>query len=284
MTSAFDNRIVKVSLEFEDGISTFEGLAITANGRKYNNEIMNECQCNIYNLTKDQRNYILRRTSPLLITKTPIKMMLDVGRESYGTFRLFNGMVNLSNTTQPPDIGLSLFALTNSYAQGIITGSTQAAQSSLKTIAQSIATANGLTLDFDESQVTDKQIENFSHSGSVASQIKKLNEIGNVIAFIDNETLILLDSNKTKKGEARIISAATGMVGIPTLTQNGVIVKMMLDNSVELGSLITVQSEMLPPANGDYKVIKIDFEVASREPAFWYTLECQTLDYYLGTV
>lgn len=282
MTSAFDQRIVQVGVQFDDAVTTFEGLAISASGRKYSNGIMAECQCRIYNLTRERQNYILTQASPLVrpgVERTPINMFLDVGRESYGTFRLFEGYVFQCGMTQPPDIGIMLRSLTNNFQTGVIAGASQPAITQLSVIAAGVAQANGLTLSF---QATDKQIDNWSTSGSVAQQVNKLGQMGGVDAFIDNNTLVVLDSDKYRDGDTFLINAASGMVGIPQVTDSGVLVKVMINNAIEVGRSVQIESELNPAANGTFKVVQLNFEVANRDQPFFYTLACSNLAYYQG--
>lgn len=279
MTDAFDERIVNIGLDFGNGPVSLEGLAVQAVGRKFGSAVMNECQCRIYNLTKEQQNYILTQASPLKRDRTPVNMTLDVGRKSYGTFRLFEGEVFQCGATQPPDIGITLRSLTSNFMLGVIKGTSQPATAQLRDIAQSIADANSLTLIFE---ATDKQIANFIYNGSVAKQVNRLAESGGIDAFVDNNNLVVIDSNKYRNGTTRIISAATGMVGIPQVTDSGVLVQVMMDNSIELGGSVEVQSTMNPAANGTYKVVQANFEVANRNPPFWYTLQCSNREYYQG--
>lgn len=281
MVSAFDTRIVQVSIQFEDGIQTFQGLSIYATGQKFLAATQNQCEFKIFNLTKEQRNYILTRTSPYQLQRQPIRMFLDVGRESYGTFRLFDGFVWTSNITQPPDIGIILTAITNNFATGVILSNTQSSVTQLRVVAQTIADNNGLKLDF---QATDRQIDNYAYNGSAGFQINSLNEIGGIIASVDQGTLTVINAGQPLSGGARVLSAATGMVGIPQITQKGIVVKMMLDNTIQLNKLVSVESEVLPAANGDYIVEKIVFEVASRDQPFFYTLDCRIPAYYSGTI
>ncbi len=272
--AAFDPRIVQVSIQFPDETLTFEGLSIYASGRKYRATLQNTCECRIYNLTKEQRNYILSRTSPLNNPRQLINMSLNVGRESYGTFTLFNGYVAKSSTTQPPDIGISLSALTNGFEVGTILTNTQPALSQLSQIAAKIATDSGLSLDF---RATDKQVANFSYNGSAAYQIHELNDMGDIVASVNNGILTVVNTGQANNNGAFLVNAANGMVGIPQFTENGVLVKIMINNIVQLGNKITLQSEMLPAANGDYIVQGIIYDIASRDQQFFYTLDCLAL-------
>lgn len=274
MKSAFDSRIVQVSILFPEGALLLEGLSIYAIGQKFQGAAFNTCECRIYNLTKEQRNYILSRTSPLNNPRTPIPMVLSVGRESYGTFELFSGYIQKSSTTQPPDIGITLVALTNSFLVGTLLSETQPATTQLRIIAQSIADNNGLILNF---LATDKQINNYCTSGCAAYQVDDINKMGGIVAGVEGGVLTVTDVGQPTNAGSRIISAATGMVGIPEFWENGVIVKMMIDNTVQLGNKITLQSMQVPAANGDYIVIAILYDVASRDQQFFYTLTCLSM-------
>lgn len=275
MAIAFDDRIVQVDIVFPGGTRTYsctgtDGFAIYATGQKFDAAIMNECEIKIFNLTPEERNFIISQTSPLINPRTAIPITLSVGRVSYGSFVLYSGYIALSGTTQPPDIGVTLTALVNYTAAGITVADTQPAITSLSTICQNIASKNGLTLEF---LATDRQIGNHNYNGALGYQINQLNTMGGIVASVDNLIMTVKDKGAANS-EAVIISAETGMVGIPIFTFNGVRVTMMINNVVNLGNLVTIKSIELPAANGNYIVQKILFDLASRDNQFYYTLDC----------
>lgn len=284
MTSAFDNRIIKVGIEIDGNILTFEGLNIFARGTKWTSALMGACEIRIYNLTQEQRKFILTQASPIArppALLTPINLTLDVGRESYGTFRLFEGQVFQGGVTQPPDIGIVLSSLTNNYQLSMTQNYTQSSIATLRTISQQVADAMNpkLTLEF---RATDKQIENFSFTGSPQGMIDKLNQMGGVLAYIDNKNLVVINADEPRGDTVRLINQATGMVGIPQPTAGGCIVKMMIDNSIQIGGEVQVDSIINPGVNGNYIVRQMDFDIASRETPFWYTLQCQSKQLFTG--
>ena len=114
-------------------------------------------------------------------------------------------------------------------------------------------------------------------------QIQKLNAMGDVIACVDNRKLLVIDANKPKAGGVRIINMSTGMVGVPTVNEAGVNVRMLIDNSIELGGQVRLESQINPAANGDYRVAQINFDIANRHDPFWYSLLCSNLVYLQGT-
>ncbi len=288
MASVFDPRIVQVTIYFEDGAQTFNGLSengaplsVYAFGTKILGTIYNECSLTIINLTKETRNQLLTRLTPWRLNRKDIKVTLDVGRESYGTFRLFSGEMYLCTQTQPPDIGITMTALTNVFYSGSILAQTESSIASLRTIAKKIADNNGCILDF---HAKDKLIENFTYSGVASYQIRDLNEVGGIIASITNGVLTVLNAGQALPNPPIIVNAANGMVGIPSITDNGIIVKTMIANGFEVGRLIDIESEMLPAVNGRYQILKINFEIASRDQPFWYIIEAQVPAYNFGTM
>ena len=279
--NAFDPRLVEVDLQFPAGGSyTFnQDFSIRASGTKFTNATQSACELTIFNLTKDLRNTIITNSSPLGNRTNLPNVSLKIGRESYGTFLLYTGQVIAANITQPPDIGITLRALTNNALQGAIAATQQPSNTQLSTIAQGVATSLGATLD---NQATNKQISNFSYTGTPIDGVSKLNECGGIQAFCDNNTLVVLNSSAARNGAPRVLNLSNGMVGIPQVTEQGVCVKMMADNTIQLGGSVTVQRVENPAANGTWKVIKVNYEIASRDTPFWYTLNLSRLAYYQG--
>ena len=61
------------------------------------------------------------------------------------------------------------------------------------------------------------------------------------------------------------ISPDLGLVGYPTFTYQGVIVKALFNSSLKYGSLIEVQSS-LKPATGTWVVTNLTYELESETP------------------
>ena len=291
MTAAFDQRLVSVTLTLLSGTFTFQNLAIFARGRMFANAQAGQCELAIYNMTKEQRNQVLTQASPLNLGRintpngqyVPVNMTLNVGRESYGAFTLFQGNVIACGVSQPPDIGVTLRGMTSNYLASVVAGLNQSSVVLLSVIVKGIAASLKIPYEFT---ATDRQIDNYSFNGGSLNQVQKLNMIGGILAYIDPRSNILIvhDSDKSRPGGSILVSANTGMVGIPQVTEVGVLVKVMLAPSYQLGGQIEVVSEINPAANGTYFIYKINFDVANRDTPFWYTLECRTLGYFMGTL
>lgn len=284
MTAAFDPRIVRVGIEINGETQYFDGVNIVARGTKWRSAIMSQCDIRIFNLTREHQQYILTKASPIArppAPLTPINVSLDIGRQSYGTFRLYEGAVFQGGASQPPDIGVVLQSLTNNFQLANTQAISSPEYATLQQISQTVAQSMGLTLQLITSN-PGRLIGNYSFTGSPQRQIEKLNQMG-VIAYIDNKVLVVTDPNQPRTGTVRLINASNGMVGQPQPTASGCLVRVMADNSIEVGGEVQVESVQNPAVNGNYIVMKMDFEISNREEPFWYLLQCLNKDFYTGT-
>lgn len=272
MTDRIDPRIVRVSIEVDGEFKVYEGLDIVARGQKTADPLQNTCEVTISNLAKETRNYLLTETSPFNANKTPKRLIVEAGRVSLGVTRLFVGEITSASPSQPPDIGLTIKAQTGSFAKGKVVARSGAAKSSLRTLAQGVAADLGVTLDF---QATDKQIANYAFNGAALRQVDALQAAGGVDVFVDDETLVVKDRAQPLQGRVRLLSADSGMIGIPEVTEHGIRVQMLLDTSTVVGGALEVTSALNPAVNGSYTIYGLDFEVASRSTPFYYTANCR---------
>jgi hypothetical protein len=294
-----DPRIVKVGIEVNGRLKVYEDLTISAVGTKYANALQNECEVKITNLDKATRDYILTETSPFNANKTPKILTLDAGRKSYGTTRIFIGNIVSTakppnkkasgnetkpkesdsksaspSSSQPPDITLTLKCLTGNFQKGNIINRNQAGQAKLSQIAQQIADDLQLALDF---QATDKLIANYAHSGAALKQVDKLNEMGQINAYIDDAVLIVKNANTPLTQRTKVLNLNTGLIGIPEITERGVKVKYLLDNQTVLGGRLRLSSTIYPIVDGDYSIYKLGFEIANRDTPFYWVAEAKKL-------
>ena len=266
-----DPRIVRISIIVNGQTKTYSSpLNITAHGTKYGNSLQNEATVTISNLDRATQDYILTETSPYIINRTAKTIVVEAGRESYGTAVIYRGNIIKSIVSQPPDIGVTLTCLTGNFLKGNIITRNQAGSATLQQISSSISQDTETVLNF---QATDKNIANYSFGGGALNQVELLNQVGGINAFIDDNTLVVKNAFIPLTGTTRILSADTGMIGIPEFTEQGIKVKMLLDNQTRLGSGLRINSVQYPATNGEYVIYKLAFEIASRDTPFYYIAE-----------
>lgn len=272
MTEAFNKRIVRVEIDFPDSTKVYKELYIRASGMRAISSVTGNCSITIINMLKKDRDFLITQSSLQNYNRSPLLVRLYVGRNYFNTgdeeFLLYTGYMFASYASPPPDIGITLQSIENGIASFIVGNGNYPAISSISNIAQSIATNSKLQLDYQAKK--DKQVANFNTGNvGVDKQIKKLNELG-VNAFVDNGVLVVLDIGASRGTELKEISLANGMIDIPQITIDGVVAKVLLSNEIQLGNRVKLTSIQNPAANGEYIVIRMNYEVANRDVPFYY--------------
>lgn len=272
---SLDPRIVKVSIQVNGVLKTYSSpLALTANGTKYGNSLQNECTVTLDNLDRATQDYLLTETSPYNLNRTPKILIVEAGRESYGTAIIYKGNIVNALVSQPPDIRITLKCLTGNFLKGNVLTRNQPGQTTYRQICEQIAQDTGTILNF---QATDKNISNYAFAGGSLDQVAVAGSLGNYNVFVDNDVLIVKDALIPLTGSTRILSAETGMIGIPEFTERGIKVKFLIDNQTRLGSAIDVRSVQYPAANGIYVIYQLAFQIANRDTPFYYIAEAARL-------
>lgn len=270
-----DPRIVRISIEVNGRIKTYSSpLALTAVGNKYGNALQNECVASISNLDRETQDYLLTETSPYNFNRTPKILTVEAGRKSYGTAVIYKGNIVSVSISQPPDLTVSMKCLTGNFVKGNVITRNQPGQATYRQICEQIALDTGTILNF---QATDKNVSNYSFAGAALDQVAIAGGLGNYNVFIDNDTLVVKDAAIPITGKTKILSAETGMIGVPEFTERGVRVKFLMDNQTVLGGAIDLRSKQYPATNGIYVIYKLGFQIASRDNPFYYIADAARL-------
>jgi len=277
VTDILDPRLLRVGIEIESDLRVYdEKFDIRVSGSKMSSAAQNTCEVTISNLKREVRNYLLTETSPFNPNRKPKRLYVDVGRVSTGLQRIFVGEITQSTPSQPPDIGLTLKALTGAYARGLVISRSGLTQEALSAIAARVAADLGVRLDF---QATDKQIGNYAFNGPALAQVNALELAGGVDAYVDDTTLVVKNRDAALPDRVKVLSSASGMVGIPEATERGVKVTFLLDSDTVLGGRLDLASSLNPALTGAYTIFKLDFEAASRDTPFYWTAEASRNGY-----
>lgn len=266
--SELDLRRVRVGIEVSGQIKWYEGLRVKITGTKYANPLQNDCNVIIQNLKRDTRDYIVTEASPYNTNPNPKRLIVEAGRISTGLTRVFIGDIVSAEPSSPPDIALTIRALTANSKSGKIVAKSAGAQSKLSNIAKATADELGLTLDF---QADDKNIGNYNHTGSALKEVDKLQQAGGVSAYVDDGRLVVKNALAPLTGRMRVLNKRSGMVGIPKPSEKGLKVTFTIDSETVLGGGLRLESQINPAANGDYVITQLAFDITSHEQAFWYT-------------
>jgi len=127
---------------------------------------------------------------------------------------------------------------------------------------------------------SEKFIDAFNFTGAKAKLLNRINKLDNFHAYIDNNTLYVVDKDEqppeesntstTKKtGYVKVINGDSGLIGLPQPDEYGVKIKVLLDPSVNLADWFKLESKRLPIVNGFYQVYEMTYDFATREPQYY---------------
>lgn len=271
---AIDPRIVRVGIEIDGAVKYYENLAIVATGTKFANPNQGQCTIDIANLSKETRHYLLKEGSPFNVNRTRKRVILEVGRESYGTSVIYTGDIYRVTQGQPTDIVTTIKCITGGFEKGEIVQRSGRGIERLSSLARRIADDNGLGLNF---LADDKNISNYSFTGPAVGQVDQLNDMTDADVFVDAGTLVVKPKSQALPGAIKLVSIDSGMVGIPERTEQGVKVSFFFDPSVKLGSQIRIETEQNPELEGDYQIYKLAYQFTNRDVPFYYIAEARPL-------
>lgn len=273
-----DDRLFKITITLGDGegnvLSTheFENLAMTAIGTKFTSAISNVCEVRIANIDKDIRDKLLTEGTPYSRLDPPKNSILvEAGRVSTGLTQIFIGDITTVNVTQAPDIWLTLRAITGKFRQNQTIELSQNASTPFSAIATRAAQALGVPLDF---QASDKDVTNFSFSGSAEKLVSQLGSIAdNVDAYMDDDALTVRPRYETNSNALIEINIDNGLIGIPEFVDLGVRCTVLLRQNVKLADRINLVSAAYPAVDGIYIIYRLGFNLANRDTPFYYIIE-----------
>lgn len=112
----------------------------------------------------------------------------------------------------------------------------------------------------------------YSICGSCAREMNVLGRGNNFYWSIQNETMEVIPGDGFLPGVV-LISGETGMIGAPTITDNGVKVKCLLNPAIRPNRQVEVQSQVLEmnAADGLYRVSSVDFDGDNQEGSSNFT-------------
>lgn len=277
-----NNRVCFLEIETNERgkreLKRLDGLAFRAKVSRKRGQVLSEANISIANLSRSDVEYLTTYMSPYINPGIRKKINVYAGYDTTGYGRIFTGDIYKALPSDMPDTWLNIEAK-SLYYQNRVPISYSMQNVTMQEAGQSVA--NQLGLDFEWQADTQKTIDVFNFRGSKAQLIDKYNSFGDVVAFEDNGVLKVQNKDaKRGKGQIKLISKDTGMIGIPEPDQFGVKVKSLLDPSLACGDWIRVQSDRLKSVNGEYQIYTLDFDITSREQAFYCDIYAKNYGVY----
>lgn len=250
---------------------TLSGLRIKSEIQQFGGDAMPQVQLRVYGLPAAMINQLTAIgpiNSAVLFHNS---VLIAAGDEGSALTTIYNGTIwqAWGDFNQMPDTALNIAAV-GGLAAGLkpVGASSYPGNADVGTIMQQLATTAGL--NFVNSGVSE-QLSNPYFPGTALSQIRECADAADINFTIDTGTLHIWPKNQARNAPATTISTATGMVGYPTFSSNGVMVTTIFNPSAVIGGLIQIQSS-LPAATGKWIATQISHSLESETPdGQWFT-------------
>jgi hypothetical protein len=204
-----------------------------------------------------------------------VKVTIEAGyseRRSENLAVVFKGevaMVDPSST--PPDIGVKITCFTRQVDKTKwVTNRTPSSMRFYDLVAW-VSDQIGFGSNFVcETSFNDTPIENPARSiQTVAGLIPYIQDLykPDVAAFIDDDVLIVKDRDKVISREQLV--PLDVFVGIPSWTEWGVEFTTIFNPSIRLAGAVNLTSKMNPGVNGNYVLTSLEYDLNSRDRAFY---------------
>lgn len=281
---ALRGRILRVTLGMPNGHVTLnESLNLRIRIHKDALAMQSRASIEVSGLTTQMRESLLsqftawnkRKVEMGQISINAISLVIEAGwRDQAGdqASMVFVGQVVLVDlVTGPPNITVRITCFSSQIDKSQFTTSRAPAKTTYYGYVEWAAREMGLGANFIcDTSFNDQEISNPARS--IYTRAGLLIDLQNiyrpaVAAFIDDGRLIVKDMNKIiNKNE---ISLIADFVGTPSWTEWGVEFTVLFDSTIRLAHAAQLTSIMNPSLNGLYVVMSIDYDLTSREKAFY---------------
>jgi len=250
---------------------TLTGLRIKAEIQQFGGDAMPQVQLLVYGLPPAMINQLTTIGPINSAVMYQNSVLIAVGDADSALTTIYNGTIwqAWGDYNQIPDTALNIAAVGGLAASLKPVGaSSYPGAADVGTIMQSLATMAGLNFVNNGVSV---QLSNPYFPGTALAQIRECAQAADINFAIDVGTLQIWPKGGARNTSTPVISTATGMVGYPTFSSNGLMVTTIFNPSVVIGGLVQVQSS-IPAACGQWIATQISHSLESEMPGGqWFT-------------
>lgn len=248
--------------------------------------VPNNASFTITNLNRQDMYEIVTNTARFIERRRNIKCFAGYADN---VKQIFGGQIFQSNPVDIPDTTVHISAISNILDMGNHIMNKSFVDIKFYDLIVDAATECGYKDLYISEGVRQSQIlqtsagKNWSCTGSAFEYLRRVeedlaiqvNQAQDALAFIvANDVLYVGWQNEPYPASIPVISAKSGLIGIPTPTEAGINLQVLMDVSLSPLQTIYVQSEHLPLYNGKYNIINIRHHGSLRGRDWYSDLEC----------
>lgn len=277
-------RVLRVTLEMPGGdVVLNEELDLRIRIKKAALALQNRASIVVFGMSRTLREQLLsqftawnkRVVEEGLVNQKWIKVHVDAGyTDAQGktlTATAFRGEVAIVELiSTPPDIGVNITCYTRQIDKTTFITDQPPSQTTLSELIKWSARQLELGDPVIETQYADTPLDNpfigFQTRAGIVWALQDTRK-SDIVAFIDDDLLVVKDRQRVINPSE--IVKITEFVGVPSWDEYGVQFTTLFDTSIRLAHAADLTSLMNPSINGQYVLTVIEYDLTSRDTAFY---------------
>lgn len=206
---------------------------------------------------------------------------------------IFSGWITQASPEGYPDLALNIQGLTGREWQGNRIDISKA-NTSIMDLIDYTSSVTGYPVNIPKyiregNVLLNKKLDNFTYSGTPWGLMDKLQEMvgggftpnkDGVLFSTYNDQTFIWTKEVYESGDILLLSEKTGMIGVPEATTEGANIKILLNNGVQIGQKVKLESKRMPILNGIYTIASFSHTGELRGNTWETVLYCsRAMDY-----
>lgn len=242
------------------------GLRCNASVKKAGGAGFNTCQLSVFGMTLNIMNQLTTLGKPAV----------DYGRNNIVTVEayddatppavVFTGIIDQAFAAgdDQPNIPFVVSAMTGLLDNmRPVPPTTRQGSADVATLMSGFAAT--MSMVFENGGVSGLNLSNPYFSGTAMDQARRCAQAAGINVAFDDGKLAIWPSGGSRKAADVAVSPATGMIGYPNWTANGLIIRTLYNPNIAYGCNVNVTSS-LTTANGRWTVFKLQHDLESETP------------------
>lgn len=259
---------------------TLSGLRVSANMASYNGDAQGQLQLRVFGMPLDLINH-LTTIGPVMTQRRNNRITVTAGEENGVMATVYEGTIDAAfgEFQSAPEVVFNVIALAAAFqAVEPTVSSAYPGSVDASVIMSNLAKTMGFVFENNGVSV---MLTDRTYSGSALTQVKECARDANINYTIERGKLAIWPKSSNRSGLPVEISPATGMVGYPSFSGNGIVLTTLFNPDLILGGQVKVTSD-LTVANGIWNIFSINHAIESETPSGqWFS---QIACYPAGTI
>lgn len=218
--------------------------------KKTDAQTPNEAEFSIYNISKETSHKL---------KKSFTKIIFSAGYQSNFGLIFSGNIISFEQSKEGPDLVLKIKAGDGDEAYNYtVINKTLAAGATPDQIIKEASGAMGVPIGYKSELRQDALPRGKVMYGAPHSVLREQSANQKCTWSIQDGELLILKRTEVKKGTAILLSADSGLLGLPSKNEDGVAATCLLNPQLKIGSVVELKSVYMDDLNGQYRLISIE--------------------------